>query len=59
MRNRGGVKFCISDDQGRKASILPEAPLVYKNNEAETVSPQSAGEPKLQDSIPTNKVTTV
>ena len=61
MRNREG-KFCISDEQAKKASISPVATLVYKNNEAVTVSPQlqPVGEPKLQDhSIPTSKVTTV
>ena len=58
IRKRRG-KFYISDEQARKASISSEALLVYENNKTETISPQSAGEPKLQDSIPTNKITTV
>ena len=58
IRNRRG-NFYISDEQARKASISSEDPLIYENNKAETTSPQSTGEPKLQDSAPTSKITTV
>ena len=58
IRTRRG-NFYISDEQARKASISSEDPLIYENNKAETMSPPSTGEPKLQDSAPTNKITTV
>ena len=58
IRTRCGKSY-ISDEQARKASISSEDPLVYENNNAETLSPQSKGEPKLQDSVPPNKITTV